>query len=310
MTQNKRIKIPRATDSEVVYLSDRKCCVCQDKGVHIHHLEGKNNNNIDNLALLCFSCHDEASKTGSLSKKLSRETIVKYRDHHYLVIKNKRKEALGIFDEPIKTLSEEMLLTAAKNALIIFDLGKIEDKYFGASWEKKDEYLSEILKFHKHSNNRLAYDVFNFLEFAANETRHGMTEGVAMGIFSGVLHFFPSFYEDDNPEQTNQIAHLGIQIGNHIVYDSTIYLNNLEVAMHGLTILKFVYKSAKQHKRQEIIDEVIRTYDDIEQTLLRPERNDLGNAQELVKIFRKDLDEWSLSYPPLPEHLMEIVHNS
>jgi len=87
------------------------------KGDHIHHLDGNpSNNNIDNLALLCFEHHNMASVTGNLSKKLSRLTILNYREHHYKVIELARQRQLGIFDKPVETLTEEKILVIAKNA--------------------------------------------------------------------------------------------------------------------------------------------------------------------------------------------------
>ena len=101
-TKKKRVKIPPATEAEVMFKSDLQCCICQQKGDHIHHLDSDpSNNNIDNLALLCFKHHDEATITGSLSKKLSRQTILNYREHHYKVIEFARQRQLGTFDSPV-----------------------------------------------------------------------------------------------------------------------------------------------------------------------------------------------------------------
>jgi len=308
--KEKQTKIPRAIDAEVMYKSDRKCCVCKKKGKHIHHLGDKNNHNFDNLALLCFKCHDDATITRSLSKKLSKETIVKYREQHYQVIKNVRQQELETFNHPIKELSEETLLTACKNAVIIIELEKIKEEYLSANWDKRGKILGQIFKFSNHSNHRLAFDIFDFLEFAASQTRGGMPRDVASSLFSAVLEFCPSFYNDENPEQTDKIAKMCIQMGDHIAYDSTIYLRNLEITMWGLSILKFIYRSAKRNDKKELMNEVVKTYDELESTLRRPERNDLGNAQELVKIFRNHLDEWNLSFPPLPKYLMVEVYKN
>jgi hypothetical protein len=308
MGKNKRRKIPKSVEAEVMYQSDRKCCVCQDQGVHIHHLDNKNNNEINNLALLCFKCHDEATKTGSLSRKLSKETIIIYRKQHYQVIKNKRQKALGIFNHKIKSLSEEDLLTASKNAIIIIELEKIKEEYFKSEWNKKAEVLGQIFKYHSHSNHRLAYEIFGFLRLAANQTRSGMTDDVANSIFSAVIDFCPSFYEDEHPKQTEKIGEMCIKIGELITYDSLIKLGDLKVAMSGLTIIKYIYQSAKMNDKENLADLVKKTYDNIERHLDRPERNDLNNAKELVKIFKDDLEYSDISWPPLPQHLMELTY--
>ncbi|MCC6186112.1 MAG: HNH endonuclease, partial [Chitinophagaceae bacterium] len=91
MSIEKRKKIPDAIAASVMFKSDLKCCICSNKGDHIHHLDGnRNNNSIENLALLCFSHHDSASIKNSLSRKLSKDVIIKYRTLHYSVIEIER----------------------------------------------------------------------------------------------------------------------------------------------------------------------------------------------------------------------------
>ena len=90
-----RIKIPRKTEAELMYMSNLQCCICGERGDHIHHLLSPKENSIENLALLCFKHHDEATVTQSLRKKLSLETIKRFRKEHYSRIENIRKKRLA-----------------------------------------------------------------------------------------------------------------------------------------------------------------------------------------------------------------------
>lgn len=305
-TKKRRVKIPPATEAEVMFKSNLQCCICQQKGDHIHHLDSDpSNNNIDNLALLCFKHHDEATITGSLSKKLSRQTILNYREHHYKVIEFSRQRQLGTFDKPVETMTEEKFLIIAKNATIIVEIEKIKEQYFAENWDKRPGILGLLNKFTNHSNHRLALDIFEFLSLIAGQTRGGMTYNLGSSVFETVLEFFPSFYDEEKRPQAIELAKKCIHLGDNIAYDSFIHLNNIAIAMWGLTTIKFIYRSAKEYSLTELIEEVNRTYNELESTLQRPERKDLGDAQEIVKIFRADLDEWSLSFPILKPHLMK-----
>ena len=306
MATKKRIKIPNATEGQLLYQTDYKCCVCNKRGDQIHHLDGNpSNNNLDNLAFLCFEDHNLASLKETLRKKLTKEAIVNYRNHHYQVIEKRRKKELGALDKPISKLTNEKLLTVTKNALIILEIENIKTKYFSAEWDKRAEILNELDKYVNHKNNRLAYDILEFLSLAASQTRGGMTENVALSIFEHILNFSPSFYGKQERKQAIELAKQCIHIGDNIAYDSFIYLQKTNIARYGLTIMKFIYREAKRNKILELKKEVEKLYEELKSTLQRPERNDLGDAQETLQIFYADLEVWDLAFPILPEHLMK-----
>lgn len=72
------------THTKVLFDHDRTCCVCRDsnkKFIQIHHIDGnKENNNPDNLAVLCLDCHTETQLKGGFYKKLSPNLVTRYRD--------------------------------------------------------------------------------------------------------------------------------------------------------------------------------------------------------------------------------------
>jgi hypothetical protein len=307
-----RKKIPDDIQAEVIFKSNRECVVCNNhkRGDHIHHIDGDNSNyKFENLAFLCVYCHNEASVTGNIIKKLSPKTIIKYRDYKYEVIAKERENSLKLFNSSVTGLTTEDLLTISKNALIIIEIEKLKEEYFQADWTNRLEIIQKLYKFSDHTNYRIAVDIYNFLSIIADQTRGGMTADISASILSSIIDFFPySDYETDN-EKIIELSNECVNIAFSLVYDTTIYLKNYDIAMYGLTILKFIYKKGKKQKLQQLIDKVNETYIEIEQTLQRPERNDLGDALQLVREFKKDIEEGTLSFPQLSDNLMDIIYS-
>lgn len=307
---NKRTKIPNAIEGQLLYLSDFKCCKCGREGDHIHHLDGKPNNNIlDNLAFLCFNCHNQASAESPLKKKLTKVAIIKFRTHHYQVIKNRRNRELGVFDRPIAKLTNENLLTVAKNAIIILKLEDFKVRYFSASWSKRNDIIDELGMYANHSNNRLAYEILEFLSSIASQTRSGMTEKVALSVYGQIRNFSPPLHEKRDRKEAIELAKQCIHIGFSMAYDSFIHLRKINIAMYGLTILKFIYMGAKNNKITGLKKEVEKSFRDLESTLKRPERNDLIDAVETLQLFRDDLNVGDLAFPVLTDRLKSRLDN-
>jgi len=79
----KRNNIPPDVAAKVHFQSDRTCCVCRVKGkpVQIHHIDDdKSNNDIKNLAVLCFDCHTQTQVSGGFHRKLDAEQVILYRN--------------------------------------------------------------------------------------------------------------------------------------------------------------------------------------------------------------------------------------
>ncbi len=95
MTKN-RIPISADQAAEVMFASDRTCCVCNDRGkvVQIHHIDDDPSNNIkNNLAVLCLECHNDTQIKGGFGRKLNSDLVIKYHDEWLLRVKKRRDEA-------------------------------------------------------------------------------------------------------------------------------------------------------------------------------------------------------------------------
>lgn len=306
-SKSTKIKIPQKIEADLIFKSDFRCCICQKQGDHIHHIDG-NDNDINNLAFLCFEHHNLATIKGSLSKKLSKETIRKYRNHHYEVIQTQRENAKQKLNNPINSLNEEILLTISKNAIIIIELEKIKEQYYNAkTWDEKLLVVNQLKMFVNHKNARITYEIIDFLSVVASMTRANIPIDIAICIHMMVLNFSLSINEKIDKEKIIEINKRCIHLGANIAYDAFIHLRNLAIAQWGLNTIKYVYQMAKQNNIVELIESVNRSYDDLESTLQRPERTDLGFAIELTKIFRRDLDDSDLRFPILPHKLQKRV---
>lgn len=306
-----RKKLSDELVADVLFKSDRECVVCNARGDHIHHVDGNpENNKFENLAFLCFNCHNEASVTGSLRKKLTPKTIVKYRDLKYEIVTNNRKNVLKLFDSQMNTLTSESLLVASKNALIIIELSKLKEAFFSNEEKNQAQLLAQFHKFSEHTNYRLAIDVFEFLGMISDQARNGMDKETASSIFFLILDFFPISFEESDREKVVELSNLCTRMAFSLAYDDAIYLKNYHVMMYGLSILKFVYKKGKKRKITELIGSVEQTYSELEGILKSRDDSSLLSAIQLIKEFKSDLEVGDLSFPPLSNNLMRLVSHS
>ncbi len=79
--KKKRVAIPDDLAADVLFASDRTCCVCRSEQlkIQIHHIdEDPSNNSFDNLAVICLFCHSDAHTRGAFVRNLSRDLIHLY----------------------------------------------------------------------------------------------------------------------------------------------------------------------------------------------------------------------------------------
>lgn len=203
-------------------------------------------------------------------------------------------------------LTEEDVFRMCKTAIIVLEIEKIKWEYYSSKGDKQKEALNKLYWYSDHSNERVASAIFRFLNSISDTTRGGLHSDIAGSIHSLVLTFFPSSYDTEEKERIENGKQC-IYIGFGLVYDAFIYLNNFRIAMYGLSIWKFIYREGKRNGMPELAEAVLEQYRELEQTLDRPERNDLGSAKEFVKVFKDDLETWDLSFPVLPDHLCKLT---
>jgi hypothetical protein len=88
-----RIPIPGDLAADVLFRSDRTCCVCHKSGkqVQIHHINDDPGDNApSNLAILCLECHAQTQISGGFGRRLNAKVIILYRDHWLNVVQMRR----------------------------------------------------------------------------------------------------------------------------------------------------------------------------------------------------------------------------
>jgi hypothetical protein len=104
--RKRRGEIPRALAAQVLFVSDRTCCICRDgsKPVQIHHIDEDPSNTVfGNLAVLCFDCHRDTQIRGGFDRKLDGEQVTLYRDDWLRVVARKRASAEVRTDREART---------------------------------------------------------------------------------------------------------------------------------------------------------------------------------------------------------------
>lgn len=138
-----RITIPEDIAAEILFISDRTCCVCTTPGkqTQIHHIdENPANNLIDNLAVLCFECHDLTMIKGGFGRKLNAKQILKYKSEWIRRVKKRKENADKLASLKAVTGSE------------IIENDTEEDYHYYKTEEDRAllfEYLKNIITIHK-----------------------------------------------------------------------------------------------------------------------------------------------------------------
>ena len=104
MTKSRR-EIPKKIKEEVLLLSEMTCCMCHDrtKPVSFHHIDDNlRNNHIGNLALLCEDCSAKLDQKGKFFKKISPQTIKRYKLDWENKIRLKKYEKTPPLASPMK----------------------------------------------------------------------------------------------------------------------------------------------------------------------------------------------------------------
>ena len=91
-----KTSIPNDLAADVLFASDRTCCVCRERGksLQIHHIDEVPSNNVfENLSVLCLQCHNETQIKGGFDRKLTAPVIIKFRDEWLERVKSRRNLA-------------------------------------------------------------------------------------------------------------------------------------------------------------------------------------------------------------------------
>ncbi len=186
--KNNRVRINDETSAQVLYNSDRTCCVCNERGkaIQIHHIdETPSNNSLLNLAVVCFQCHEETQIKGGFSRKLNAAQVKKYRDEWVHRVEQRRKNAdeivsLKTIEGHIGKINEEESIGAeilVQQYEVDFEINEHEVKRFINYIHKVAEIKKTVFKYAKldwdtgvtNVVRQANYKVIDFYEEILNE---------------------------------------------------------------------------------------------------------------------------------------------
>ena len=114
-----RAQISNDLATDVMFASDRTCCVCRERGkaVQIHHIDENPSNNVfENLSVLCLECHNETQSKGGFGRKLNPDLVIKYRNEWIDRVRLRRNNTdekaikMQVGEQPSKSLPEHTKL--------------------------------------------------------------------------------------------------------------------------------------------------------------------------------------------------------
>lgn len=195
-----------------------------------------------------------------------------------------------------------------QDAIIILEIAKIQEAFYEPEdWKDRAIILRKIQKYSNHLSLRVSIEAFSLFYDIAELTRAGLTVDVAFEIFSGIQKFFPNSNSVINAEDTDSLAKIGIEIGDHLTYDALMYLKDLKVAIYGLAVFKYFYLRADNQNLPELKDLIISKFEEIISALENSKEENLENGIELLRIYKNDLASKSLSRPKLPDNLNRLI---
>ncbi len=150
--KKRRLDVPSEVAAQVLFLSDRTCCVCHaaNKQVQIHHIDDDPSNNaLVNLSVLCLECHALTQIKGGFGRKLDPAQVTLYRDDWIRVVGEKRATDQGKSGKTIKDESFRI-----EWAIAVAEIYREEGRFVELALhydslgqlELRDKYVEEVLK--------------------------------------------------------------------------------------------------------------------------------------------------------------------
>lgn len=296
-----RIRIPKSVSALIDLRSNLKCCVCQRRGQQIHHLDGDPANNVfENLALLCFEHHDEATRTGGLGRKLGAETIRLFRKHWYSRVEADLQPTANLRTGVGSSTYDETLA-----ALAVHEVRKISCVAQGCDrpWAKVQQQLEALLPYASHSDFRVRREVLEGLDGLATQTRTGMPGEVARAICGIGSSTMPAWNvhapirRDALPEEL-EILEAGLALGTGVAYDGAKYLDDIAVVDAGGDLMARVLRLAIVNRLEGLAAQAQRSFGEVADAARTGENPGLADVLTWLAFLNQDAIDPALSRMP------------
>jgi hypothetical protein len=302
-----RSKVPQETADDVMYKSDRLCPVCGELGHQIHHLdENPSNNDPDNLMLLCFIHHDEATSKKKLSRKLSAGLLRKYRNEHYEKIVLKRKPIVRTIDGQSIPQSDDVAFMAALDAIVCVEVEKINAKLSTKDWKLVENTIYNLNSFPRSIGFRARASILDVLYTLSTNTRHNMPLSVARAINNITLNTLPiRSYSETNivtvSDSEQQLLRTGVHIGYDVAYDAIKYLQNIKIVDEGIQIMWYVFSYAHINKVTELENHSLEEFNSLMEVA---NIHHDEYSKQLIEIYRNQGISGRYKFPDFPIDLI------
>lgn len=287
-------RIKPSISDEVMFLSNRKCVVCQNPGHHIHHIDGnKSNNEFDNLALLCFADHDLATIKSGLSRKLSPGEIKKFRALHYKRVTHERKLKSDPKSRTWKNV--DFMYELCLDAMVSIEVGKLKISLSSSDWNLTNNILMGFYAFPYEIGIRGRQAILEALEEISSRTRDKMPKDIALSITNLVTHFLPTKGKNEiMSAKESDLYELAVATGFNIAYDGIKYLDSGNHARRGLELIYRIARYSRFNKR--VINVAFRELD----RLLEMSKN-YPTMNRFIDFYKTAVKTKQISYPELPD---------
>lgn len=319
----RRQQVSATPADQALFLSDSCCCVCHNHavGVQVHHLDSDHSNNdLDNLAALCAHHHDQATREGGLTRKLSEGVIRLYREHWYAVV-NARREREGS-GPPGRSRSgrsgkasreklspEKSLL----DALAIHEVRKIECELGQEpeNWARSLRLMKPLMFYAERYDASVGQSILSAVDVLVSKSHHGADAFIASAISSVVYAALPlpNLLSPEPRRRTAlelRVLEFGAAIGFELAYRNIkkSHTHSLGVVDAGAEPLWAILRYAILNRNADLSARVSQYFDQLER--LASERA-LPDAARWLAYQRADALDIAQEGPRPPDDLEEKI---
>ena len=308
-----RKRIPVKTADELIYLSDRMCCICRGPGKQIHHIDGHHDNNqIDNLVYLSLDHHDEATKSSGLSRKLSRGLLRNYRNELFEEVRLNREANLPMPKRKTLVVSEDSIFQQAFDALVVKEIHQHLQLLNYEKWDEIEEWIQGLDQYTYRVGENATQNILGVLFDVASRARNSMPGPVATSINSicrsyiyplNCLHSPPESWSTRMPSFIDCSA----AIGAALAYAGSLYLNDGYVFYAGSSLLWRSLRAAVETGDKKLIKKIGIHY---RLAVDGAKRSDLQNSLKVInfqKKYARSKEKGPINYPAQYEKISWVI---
>lgn len=253
----RRTPVPQTVADEVMIECDRICCVCRRRdAVQIHHLnEVPTDHHFENLAALCFDCHDATQVTGGFGRRLREGEVRIARDRWYATVRQRREAAL-----PRPDLSDSIDFTTVLEAVAVVRIREI-GLHVGRGGE-----LDSLYTFINGFGPRVALEALDVLSHAALRGRDSADR--ADHLCDLVRAFLPLHslvgprYRPLSPEE-RAVLLAATEIGREVAYHAARRSGDLAVLNAGGRVLWSILRFAVLNEERQLRESTASIFEEL-----------------------------------------------